>query len=133
MFTSDGWMLTEGKMTFWHGEFQTGNSVVAQDTFLSLSGWHKGVVWINGFNVGRYWPTVGPQRTLYIPGHLLRSQPASNDILLLEQVLILNPETKHNVQLYYSQEHGPCITGGECTVELVDTPDIDGDTPYSMF
>ena len=34
-------------------------------------GWKKGVVFINGFNLGRYWH-VGPQRTLYIPAPLMR-------------------------------------------------------------
>ena len=53
---------TQGKMTFWHGEFQLGNSVSEpRDTFLSLPGWHKGVAWVNGVNLGRYWPVVGPQ------------------------------------------------------------------------
>ena len=36
-----------------------------------VQGWRKGVVFINGFNLGRYWD-VGPQRTLYIPAPLLR-------------------------------------------------------------
>ena len=58
-----------------------------KDTYLSLEGWHKGVVWINGFNLGRYWPVVGPQVTLYVPGIILRSYPDSNDIILLEQVI----------------------------------------------
>ena len=36
-----------------------------------LQGWRKGVVFINGFNLGRYWD-VGPQRTLYVPAPLMR-------------------------------------------------------------
>lgn len=41
------------------------------DTYLYLdSQWTKGVAFINGFNLGRYW-SVGPQRTLYIPKELL--------------------------------------------------------------
>lgn len=43
-----------------------------QDTFLDMSSWGKGVVFVNGFNLGRYWSTVGPQQTLYLPGPLLR-------------------------------------------------------------
>lgn len=50
------------------------------DAFLSLDGWNKGVVWINGFNLGRYWK-VGPQGTLYVPGELLKEQ---NEITVLE-------------------------------------------------
>lgn len=42
------------------------------DTFLDMSGWGKGVVFVNGFNLGRYWSTVGPQLTLYLPAPLLQ-------------------------------------------------------------
>ena len=31
----------------------------------------KGIIWINGFNLGRYWK-IGPQGTLYVPGELLK-------------------------------------------------------------
>lgn len=41
------------------------------DLFLTLPGWGKGVVWVNGFNLGRYWRR-GPQRTLYVPAPVLR-------------------------------------------------------------
>ena len=36
-----------------------------------MKGWGKGILFINGANLGRYW-SVGPQRTLYVPGPLLR-------------------------------------------------------------
>lgn len=42
------------------------------DTFIDMQGWTKGVVFINGFNLGRYWEQ-GPQRTLYVPAPLLRT------------------------------------------------------------
>ena len=42
------------------------------DTFVDMSGWGKGVVFVNGFNLGRYWSTVGPQKTLYLPAPLLK-------------------------------------------------------------
>lgn len=41
------------------------------DTFLDMSAWHKGIVFVNGFNIGRYF-RVGPQQTLYVPGPLLK-------------------------------------------------------------
>jgi len=44
----------------------------------------QGVVFINGFNVGRYWPVAGPQVTLYVPAGRLRAAPQSNQIVLLE-------------------------------------------------
>lgn len=52
------------------------------DTFLRFDGWHKGVVWINGFNIGRYWE-AGPQRALYVPGPLLCE--GVNEIIMFEQ------------------------------------------------
>ena len=51
------------------------------DTFLALPGWTKGVCWINGFNLGRYW-NRGPQRTLYLPAPLLRK--GTNELVVFE-------------------------------------------------
>lgn len=53
----------------------------AGDTFLDFTGWGKGVAWINGFNLGRYWE-IGPQRRLYIPGPLLKK--GVNEVILFE-------------------------------------------------
>jgi beta-galactosidase len=44
----------------------------AGDTFLDMSGWSKGIVWVNGRNLGRYW-NAGPQERLFVPGPWLRS------------------------------------------------------------
>lgn len=52
------------------------------DSFLSLRGWTKGVAFVNGFNLGRYWTNVGPQCTLYIPAPLLR--PGLNELIIFE-------------------------------------------------
>ncbi|XP_056664138.1 beta-galactosidase-1-like protein isoform X3 [Monodelphis domestica] len=54
------------------------------DTFLYLPGWTKGQVWINGFNLGRYWTRRGPQQSLYVPGPLLLPTGTPNIITLLE-------------------------------------------------
>lgn len=51
------------------------------DLFLDTSGWGKGVVWINGFSLGRYW-SAGPQRSLYVPEPVL--VPGENEIVVLE-------------------------------------------------
>jgi len=51
------------------------------DTYLDMSRWGKGVVWINGHNLGRYW-SIGPQQTLYIPVEWLKK--GNNDIVVLE-------------------------------------------------
>lgn len=42
------------------------------DTYLDVSSWHKGIVFINGFNIGRYFK-VGPYRNLYVPAPLLKT------------------------------------------------------------
>jgi beta-galactosidase len=42
------------------------------DTWLNMANWHKGVVFINGFNLGRYFK-VGPPTTLFVPGPLLNT------------------------------------------------------------
>ena len=38
-------------------------------------------MWVNGFNLGRYW-SVGPQRSLYVPGPVLRE--GGNEVWVLE-------------------------------------------------
>ncbi|MFF1446824.1 beta-galactosidase family protein [Streptomyces sp. NPDC058274] len=53
----------------------------AGDAFLELPGWTRGFVWVNGFNLGRYW-SAGPQRALYVPGPVLREDV--NDVWILE-------------------------------------------------
>ncbi|WP_274365128.1 glycoside hydrolase family 35 protein [Paenibacillus thermotolerans] len=59
------------------------------DTFIRLDGWTKGVVYVNGFNLGRYW-NVGPQKTLYVPAPLLRK--GENEIIVFE----LHGNTAHD-------------------------------------
>jgi beta-galactosidase len=68
------------------------------DTFLALAGWTKGVCWVNGFNLGRYW-VRGPQRTLYVPAPFLRK--GENELIVFEL-------------------HGT----ERCTVEFRDQPDL---------
>ena len=64
---------------FFRGSFDVTN---IHDIFVDLEGWSKGNVFINGFNLGRYWNTVGPQKTLYLPGPLLKE--GQNEIVVLE-------------------------------------------------
>ncbi|KAM4698138.1 beta-galactosidase-like [Rhinophrynus dorsalis] len=66
--------------TFYSGTFKI---TTLGDTFLKLPQWTKGQVWINGFNIGRYWPARGPQITLYVPGTIL-SVAETNNITVLE-------------------------------------------------
>jgi beta-galactosidase len=53
------------------------------DTYLDMSTWGKGCVWINGHNLGRYWQ-VGPQQTIYVPGEWLKK--GNNEIIVFEMI-----------------------------------------------
>ena len=53
------------------------------DTFIDMEAWGKGIIFINGHNIGRYWK-VGPQQTLYIPGVWLKK--GENKIVIFEQL-----------------------------------------------
>ncbi|MDR0832823.1 MAG: beta-galactosidase [Candidatus Symbiothrix sp.] len=52
------------------------------DTFIDMEDWGKGIIFINGINIGRYWK-VGPQQTLYIPGVWLKK--GKNELVIFEQ------------------------------------------------
>jgi beta-galactosidase len=51
------------------------------DVFLDMRGWGKGIVFVNGHNLGRYWKT-GPQQSLYLPGCWLKK--GGNEIVIFE-------------------------------------------------
>lgn len=98
---------------FYVGNFVLPNETI-YDTFLRVDGWHKGVAFLNNFNLGRYWPIVGPQITLYSPGIFFKKAPEFNEIVLFEL------------------EHAPCATLQTCTVNFVQTPEINGTTPVTI-
>jgi beta-galactosidase len=69
---------TAGTPTLYRGNFtltRTG------DTFLDMREWNKGIIFVNGINIGRYW-NVGPQQTLYLPGAWLHK--GRNSIVVFE-------------------------------------------------
>jgi beta-galactosidase len=68
-----------------HPVIYTGSFNLAKtgDTFLDMSKWGKGIVFVNGHNLGRYW-NVGPQQTLYLPGCWLKK--GKNKITVFEQI-----------------------------------------------
>ncbi|KAL1473714.1 hypothetical protein MTO96_021827 [Rhipicephalus appendiculatus] len=83
------------------------------DTYLRLDHWKKGTVILNGFNLGRYWTPMGPQRALYVPAVLFREENLL-DIIELEQA--------------------PCgLESADCYVEFVEEPDINGTVPLSRL
>jgi beta-galactosidase len=51
------------------------------DTFLDMSQWKKGIVWVNGFNLGRFWE-IGPQQRLFLPATVLRK--GKNEIVVFD-------------------------------------------------
>jgi beta-galactosidase len=63
---------------FWRGSFEAGRTA---DTFLDMSSWGQGVVWINGRCLGRYW-SIGPTQTMYLPGPMLRR--GRNEVVVLD-------------------------------------------------
>ncbi|MBQ2774407.1 MAG: beta-galactosidase [Clostridia bacterium] len=69
---------------FLRGKFKASSKA---DCFVHLDGFTKGCVYINGFNLGRYW-NIGPQKALYLPGVLLKDE---NEIIVLELENSENP------------------------------------------
>ncbi|MDR0241340.1 MAG: beta-galactosidase [Burkholderia sp.] len=51
------------------------------DTFLDMRDWIKGVVWVNGHNLGRYW-NIGPQFRLFCPAPWLRK--GYNEVVIFD-------------------------------------------------
>jgi beta-galactosidase GanA len=70
---------------FFRGAFDLGT---AADTYIDVTNYQKGIVWINGHNLGRYWE-IGPQRRLYCPAPWLRR--GKNEIIIFD---LLQSEVK---------------------------------------
>jgi beta-galactosidase len=73
---------------FYKGEFiltRTG------DTYLDMSQWKKGIVWVNGYNLGRYWE-IGPQQRLYCPAPWLKE--GTNEIIVFDLHSVNSSEIK---------------------------------------
>lgn len=77
-------------IAFKPGKFNSGSPVVKKgtfdlrtvaDTYLDMRSWGKGVIWVNGHNLGRYW-SIGPQQTLYLPAEWLKT--SNNEVVVLE-------------------------------------------------
>ncbi|XP_031837922.1 beta-galactosidase [Nomia melanderi] len=77
--TVESGILRRGPVIF-RGKFTVNGAPM--DTYLNTDGWGKGVAFVNGRNLGRYWPLIGPQVTLYVPAPFLRT--GDNEIFLVE-------------------------------------------------
>jgi len=74
---------TTDKPAFWKGAFDV---VETGDVFLDVSNLGKGIVWINGHMMGRFW-NIGPTQTMFVPGAWLKK--GGNEIIVLD---ILGPQ-----------------------------------------
>ena len=93
------------------------------DTFLNFETWGKGQVYVNGHAMGRIW-SIGPQRTLYVPGCWLKK--GKNEVIVLdvvgpkEAVVWGQAEPELNkLQLEKSNKHN----------DIGDKPDLNSATP----
>lgn len=71
----------------------------------------QGQAILNDFNLGRYWPGMGPQVTLYIPKFVFNKQSELNQIFLLEL------------------ENSPCFMDqaqNDCSITLTDSAYLNG-------
>ncbi|MDO4667950.1 MAG: beta-galactosidase [Streptococcus sp.] len=68
----------EGQPAFYAFDFEV---ETASDTYLDLSGFGKGIAFVNNVNIGRFWK-VGPTLSLYVPHSLLKE--GSNRIIIFE-------------------------------------------------
>lgn len=75
------------------------------DSFLNMESWGKGMVWVNGHAIGRFWE-IGPQQTLYMPGCWLRK--GENEIIVLDIKGPRNPvitgQSKPILDMLYTTE-----------------------------
>ena len=63
---------------FFKGVFNTEKT---GDTFFDFTNYQKGIIWINGHNLGRYW-NIGPQRRLFCPASWLMT--GENEIVVFD-------------------------------------------------
>jgi beta-galactosidase len=68
--------LTRGVL--FKGSFELDSTA---DTYLDMSAFKKGYVWVNGHNLGRYW-YVGPQQRMYCPAPWLKK--GRNEVIVLD-------------------------------------------------
>lgn len=69
---------SERRGYFFKGEF---NLTETADTYLDMSNYKKGVLYVNGHNLGRYWD-IGPQKRLYCPASFLKK--GKNEIVVFD-------------------------------------------------
>lgn len=68
---------------FFRGNFMLSGAggIMPGDTYIDLTGYTKGLVWVNGNNLGRYW-NIGPQKRLYCPATWLKE--GLNEVIIFD-------------------------------------------------
>lgn len=76
-------LRSSGKTRGKRGIFFKSNFFIGppSDTFLDMSNFKKGIAWVNGHNLGRFW-IKGPQKRLFCPASWLRE--GSNEIIVFD-------------------------------------------------
>mmetsp|Transcript_8188 Transcript_8188/g.14871 ORF Transcript_8188/g.14871 Transcript_8188/m.14871 type:complete len:629 (+) Transcript_8188:18-1904(+) len=70
-----------GGQRFLSGTFEIQEGNIA-NTFIDMSDFGQGFVFLNGFNLGKYWSAKGPVLTLYVPDEVLKT--GTNEVTVLE-------------------------------------------------
>lgn len=82
-----------GQSGYYRGYFELKKT---GDTFLNMEAFGKGLVYVNGHALGRYWH-IGPQQTLYLPGCWLKK--GRNEVIVLD---VVGPQDSSTA---YGQNH----------------------------
>lgn len=88
--------LNKDKFDFNNNRFINNKIEPEKGIYILLSNWNKGIIFINGFNLGRYWK-IGPLNTIFIPQFLLNN--GINELLIFELHKIKND------YIYFSKKH----------------------------
>ncbi len=79
---------------FFNGKF---NLAETGDTYFDMSGYSRGIVIVNGHNLGRYW-NIGPQQRLYCPASWLKKGENSITVFDLLQMKAANISGKTTLE-----------------------------------
>lgn len=71
---------------FYKANFSTSSDA---DTYLDMRKWNKGLVWVNGHCMGRYW-NIGPTQTMFLPGCWLKK--GENEVIVFDLFGNSNPQ-----------------------------------------
>ncbi|WP_036879901.1 beta-galactosidase [Xylanibacter oryzae] len=77
---TEKWLDNINKPGYYRGYF---NLKKVGDTFLNMEAFGKGLVYVNGHSLGRFW-NIGPQQTLYLPGCWLKK--GRNEVIVLDVI-----------------------------------------------